>query len=135
MDMPLSSRAAVLKRLAAAIHLADDRPAVKAWSDLSVTEQLIVEGADSVLASVLKGQMSAAVELDVLSGKFSDEAPVAPVVKSKAELREEAIAAAFAALPPIASPEEQAARLRERQAEHEAARINSYVSAYGQWGG
>jgi hypothetical protein len=132
MDMPLSSRAAVLKRLAAAIHLADDRPAVKAWSDLSVTEQLIVEGADSVLASVLKGQMSAAVELDVLSGKFSD---VAPVVKSKAELRDEAIAAAFAALPPIASPEEQAARMRERQAELDAARRNSYVSAYGQWGG
>ena len=132
MDMPLASRAAVLKRLAAAIPLADDRPAVRVWSDLSVTEQLIVERADSVLASVLKGQMSAAVELDVLSGKFAD---TAPVVKSEAELREEAIAAAFAALPPIASPEEQAARLRERQAEHEAARINSYVSAYGQWGG
>ena len=131
MDMPLSSRAAVLKRLAAAIPLADDRPAVKAWSDLSVTEQLIVERADSVLASVLRNQMSAAVEMDVLSGKFAD---VAPVVKSEAELREEAIAAAFAALPPIATPEEQAARLRERQAEDAAARLNSFVGTYGQWG-
>ena len=63
MDMPLSSRAAVLKRLAAAIPLADDRPAVKGWGDLSVTEQLIIEGADAELASVLRNQMSAAVEL------------------------------------------------------------------------
>ena len=130
MDMPLSSRAAVLKRLAAAIPLADDRPAVKGWNDLSVTEQLIVEGADAELASVLRNQMSAAVELDVLSGKFAD---VAPVVKSQAELREEAIAA-WVAANPIPSPEEQAAQLRERQAEHEAARINSFVTTYGRWG-
>ena len=121
MDMPLSSRAAVLKRLAAAIPLADDRPAVKGWGDLSVTEQLIVEGADAELASVLRNQMSAAVELDVLSGKFAD---VAPVVKSQAELREEAIAA-WVAANPIASPEEQAAQLRERQADHAQARQNS----------
>ena len=131
MDMPLSSRAAVLKRLAAAIPLADDRPAVKGWNDLSLTEQLIVEGADAELASVLRNQMSAAVELDVLSGKFAD---VAPVVKSQAELREEAIAA-WVAANPIASPEEQAAKLRERQAENEAARINSHVNTYGRWGG
>ena len=121
MDMPLSSRAAVLKRLAAAIPLADDRPAVKGWNDLSVTEQLIVEGADAELASVLRNQMSAAVEMNVLSGKFAD---VAPVVKSQAELREEAIAA-WVAANPIASPEEQAAQLRERQAEHAQARQNS----------
>ena len=130
MDMPLSSRAAVLKRLAAAIPLADDRPAVKGWGDLSVTEQLIVEGADAELASVLRNQMTAAVELDVLSGKFAD---AAPVVKSQAELREEAIAA-WVAANPIASPEEQAAQLRERQAELEAALRNSFVSTYGQWG-
>ena len=130
MDMPLSSRAAVLKRLAAVIPLADDRPAVKGWGDLSVTEQLIVEGADAELASVLRNQMSAAVELDVLSGKFAD---VAPVVKSQAELREEAIAA-WVAANPIPSPEEQAAQLRERQAEHEASRVNSYVNTYGRWG-
>ena len=131
MDMPLSSRAAVLKRLAAAIPLADDRPAVKGWGDLSLTEQLIVEGADAELASVLRNQMSAAVELDVLSGKFAD---VAPVVKSQAELREEAIAA-WVAANPIPSPEEQAAQLRERQAENETSRINSYVNTYGRWGG
>ena len=131
MDMPLSSRAAVLKRLAAAIPLADDRPAVKGWNDLSVTEQLIVEGADAELASVLRNQMSAAVELDVLSGKFAD---VAPVVKSQAELREEAIAA-WVAANPIPSPEEQAAQLRECQAENETSRINSYVNTYGRWGG
>ena len=59
MDMPLSSRAAVLKRLAAVISWSDDRPAVKGWSDLSLTEQLIVEGADAELASVLRNQMSA----------------------------------------------------------------------------
>ena len=121
MDMPLSSRAAVLKRLAAAIPLADDRPAVKGWNDLSVTEQLIVEGADAELASVLRNQMTAAVEMNVLSGNFAD---VAPVVKSQAELREEAIAA-WVAANPIASPEEQAAQLRERQAEHAQARQNS----------
>jgi hypothetical protein len=63
MDMPLSSRAAVLKRLAAVISFADDRPAVKGWGDLSLTEQLVVEGADAELASVLRNQMSAAVEL------------------------------------------------------------------------
>ena len=131
MDMPLSSRAAVLKRLAAVISLADDRPAVKGWGDLSLTEQLIVEGADAELASVLRNQMSAAVELDVLSGKFAD---VAPVVKSQAELREEAIAA-WVAANPIPSPEEQAAQLRERQAENETSRINSYVNTYGRWGG
>ena len=131
MDMPLSSRAAVLKRLAAVISLADDRPAVKGWGDLSLTEQLIIEGADAELASVLRNQMSAAVELDVLSGKFAD---VAPVVKSQAELREEAIAA-WVAANPIPSPEEQAAQLRERQAENETSRINSYVNTYGRWGG
>ena len=131
MDMPLSSRAAVLKRLAAAIPLADDRPAVNGWGDLSLTEQLIVEGADAELASVLRNQMSAAVELDVLSGKFAD---VAPVVKSQAQLRDEAIAA-WVAANPIASPEEQAAQLRERQAENETSRINSYVNTYGRWGG
>ena len=121
MDMPLSSLAAVLKRLAAAIPLADDRPAVKGWNDLSVTEQLIVEGADAELASVLRNQMTAAVEMNVLSGNFAD---VAPVVKSQAELREEAIAA-WVAANPIASPEEQAAQLRERQADHAQARQNS----------
>ena len=131
MDMPLSSRAAVLKRLAAAIPLADDRPAVKGWNDLSVTEQLIVEGADPELASVLRNQMTAAVELGVLSGNFAD---VAPVVKSQAELREEAIAA-WVTANPIPSPEEQAAQLRERQAENETSRINSYVNTYGRWGG
>ena len=130
MDMPLSSRAAVLNRLAAVISLADDRPAVKGWNDLSLTEQLIVEGADAELASVLRNQMSAAVELDVMSGKFAD---VAPVVKSEAELREEAIAAWIAANP-VPSPEEQAAQLRERQAEHEAARLNNFVNTYGRWG-
>jgi hypothetical protein len=111
--------------------LADDRPAVKGWNDLSVTEQLIVEGADPELASVLRNQMTAAVELGVLSGNFAD---VAPVVKSQAELREEAIAA-WVAANPIPSPEEQAAQLRERQAENEASRINSYVNTYGRWGG
>ena len=130
MDMPLSSRAAVFKRLAAAIPLADDRPAVKGWNDLTVTEQLIVEGADAELASVLRNRMSAAVELDVLSGKFAD---VAPVVKSQAQLRDEAIAA-WVTANPIASPEEQAAQLRERQAENETSRINSYVNTYGRWG-
>ena len=79
---------------------------------------------------MLRNQLSAAVELDVLSGKFAD---VAPVVKSQAELREEAIAALVAANP-IASPEEQAAQLRERQAEHEASRVNSYVNSFGRWG-
>ena len=131
MDMPLSSRAAVLKRLAAVIPLADDRPAVKGWSDLSVTEQMMVEAGDSQLASVLRGQMSATTELEILSGKFAD---VAPVVKSQAELREEAIAA-WVAANPIPSPEEQAAQLRERQAENETSRINSYVNTYGRWGG
>jgi hypothetical protein len=131
MDMPLASRAAVLKRLAAAIPLAADRPAVRGWGDLNVTEQLTVEVRDSVLASVLKNQMSGETELEVLSGKFSD---TAPLVKSDAELREEAIAAAFAALPPIATPEEQAARLRERQVESDQARMNSFVATYGRWG-
>ena len=131
MDMPLSSRAAVLKRLAAVIPLADDRPAVKGWGDLSLTEQLVVEGADAELASVLRNQLSAAVELDVLSGKFAD---VAPVVKSQAQLRDEAIAA-WVAANPVPSPEEQAVQLRERQAENEAARVNSYVNTYGKWGG
>jgi hypothetical protein len=84
-----------------------------------------------VLASVLKGQMSAAVEMDVMNGKFAD---TAPVVKSEAELREEAIAA-WVAANPIASPEEQAARMRERQAGDAAARLNSFVDAYGRWGG
>ena len=131
MDMPLSSRAAVLKRLAAVIALADDRPAVKGWGDLSVTEQMMVEAGDSQLGSVLRGQMSATTELEILSGKFAD---VAPVVKSQAELREEAIAA-WVTANPIASPEEQAAQLRERQAENETSRINSYVNIYGRWGG
>jgi len=120
---------ALIKRVAAV--LGSDKPMPGSWSELSLTEQLVLEQADPTAASVLQGRHSAEVELELLSGKFAE---VAPAVKSDAQLREEAIEAAFAALPPIPTEAERAAQVRAQAAELEAGRVNSYVQAYGRWG-
>jgi hypothetical protein len=84
---------------------------------------MIVDQLDPELGQVLRGpgSMSAAVELAVMGGKWAD---VAPVVKTEAQQRQEAIDA-WVAEHPIATPEQQAAQLRERQLENQNARLES----------
>jgi hypothetical protein len=88
---------------------------------------MIVDNLDPELGQVLRGpgSMNAAVELAVMSGQWSD---VAPVVKSEAQQRQEAIDA-WIADHPIATPEQQAAQLRERQLAGEASRQESALIA------
>jgi hypothetical protein len=126
MDMPVSSRAAVLNRLAAVIPLAADRPAVKAWSDLSVTEQMLVELNDSQLASVLKNQMSASTELEVLSGKFADQAPA---VLTPEQQRAQAVADWCEAHPVVDPVEAAAATNRQVLEQRRAVEMGVQASA------
>lgn len=127
----MASRAAVLNRLRAVIELAADRVAPRGWSDLSVTEQLLVDSRDPELAAVLKGQMPAELELQVMSGKWADEAPA---VKSTEQLREEAAAQAFAAMGPLKGVEQLEREQQERLAMQASSARNSYVQSYGRWG-
>jgi hypothetical protein len=126
MDMPVASRAAVLNRLAAVIPLAAERPAVKAWSDLSVTEQMLVELNDSQLASVLKNQMSASTELEVLSGKFADQAPA---VLTPEQQRAQAVADWCEAHPVVDPYEAVAATNRQVLEQQRAVEMERQVSA------
>ena len=66
--------------------------------------------ADPIAAEILQGRVLPDVELQVLSGQLPD---AAPVVRSEAELRAEAIDA-WVAAHPIATPEEQAAQTDQR---------------------
>jgi hypothetical protein len=117
--MPLASRAALIKRVGSIIG--SDRPIPSNWEGLTITERMLIEANDPEAASVLQQRMPADLELAVISGKWAE---VAPVVKSDAELRQEAVAAWIEAHP-IPTPEEQAAKLRERQMAGEAARQES----------
>ena len=126
MDMPVSSRAAVLNRLAAVIPLAADRPAVKGWSDLSLTEQMLIELNDSQLASVLRGQMSATTELEILSGKFAD---VAPVVLTPEQQRAQAVADWCEAHPVVDPYEAAVATNRQVLEQQRAVEMERQVSA------
>ena len=92
--------------------------------------QIEIEQRDPELAAVLKGQMPAELELDVLNGEWAFEAPA---VKSAAQMKEEAIAAAFAAMGPAKGIEQLEAEQRQRMAEQAHAQRNSYVAAHGRW--
>lgn len=96
-----------------------------------MTEQLLVDSRDPELAAVLKGQMPAELELQVMSGKWADEAPA---VKSTEQLREEAAAQAFAAMGPLKGVEQLEREQQERLAMQASSARNSYVQSYGRWG-
>ena len=128
--MDLSTRAALIARCSPYLQPGTSLP--QSWEELPLTVQLLIESNDPEAAAVYRGVMPAALEAQVLAGKWSAEPP-AP--RDWAAERAAAIDAALASLPVQPTPEEQAVQLRERQAENEAARINSYVNTYGRWGG
>jgi len=132
MELPTSSRAAVIARLSAAVQLDPALPVPRDWSQLTVTQRLIVDQLDPELGQVLRGpgSMSANVELAIMNGKWAD---VAPVVKTEAQLREEAVNA-WVAANPVPTPEEQAAKLRDRQLAGEASRQESAMIANAKLG-
>ena len=115
MELPLSSRAAVVSRARAV--LGEGRPAPRTWADLTITEQLQIGTLDPELAAILQDRMPPALELAVLSGKLPD---VAPAVVTREQQRAEAIAAWNESHPPI-DPAESAQRLQQRVAEDRAA--------------
>jgi hypothetical protein len=124
------SRASLIKRYQAIAG--KDAIVPTSWEQIgSLGLKLKVESDDPELASVLKGQMPADLELAVISGKWSEEAPAPRDEKAE---REAAVAKWFADHP-VASPEEQQRQLNERLAEQEQMRINSMVATYGRWEG
>jgi hypothetical protein len=126
----VSTRAALIARCSPYLQPGTSLP--QSWAELPLTVQLLIESNDPEAAAVYRGVMPAELEAQVLAGKWSAEGP-AP--RDWAAEKAAAIEAALASLPAPLTPEQQAAKLRERQAELDAARRNSYVSAYGQWGG
>jgi hypothetical protein len=123
------SRASLIKRYQAIAGV--DAIVPTSWEQIgSLGLQLQIESVDPELAAVLKGQMPAELELAVVSGKWSEEAPKPRDEKAE---REAAIAQWFADHP-VASPEEQERALRERLAEQDRMRLNSMVATYGRWG-
>ena len=126
MDLPLASRVAVLNRLRAVIAFDAERPAVRGWGDLSVTEALLVDAQDPELAAVLKAQMPADLELQVLSGQWSD---VAPVRLTEEQQRQQAIDAWNAAHPAIDPYEAVAATNRAVAERRRAAETELRLSA------
>jgi hypothetical protein len=123
MEMPASSRVAVIRRIASI--LGSDRPIPTNWGSYNITEQLLISERDSEVAAILQGQMSAETEIAVLSGELS---PEAPTYVSEAEQRAAAVDAWIAANP-IPDPAETARQLRERQQAGEAARQQSALVA------
>jgi hypothetical protein len=115
MELPVSSRAAVVSRARAV--LGEARPAPRVWADLTVTEKMKIGTLDPELAAILQDRMPPALELSVLSGKLPD---VAPAVVTREQQRAEAVAAWSEAHPPI-DPAESAQRLQQRVADNRAA--------------
>lgn len=122
------SRAALIRRVAAV--LGADAPFPGDWAELSLTEQLAIECADPVAASVLKGTYSADIELQLLEGNFS---AVAPAVPTRQESRDEAVAAAFAGLGELRGIDQLEAERNAALADQAQARANSLVQAHGSW--
>jgi hypothetical protein len=115
MEMPTASRSALIRRISAV--LGADRPVPKQWAELSVTEQLILQGADPQAAQILKGEVPADLELQVISGKLAD---TAPAVVTEAQLQRQAIDEWCAAHPAVDDDERQR-QLNQRIADRQEA--------------
>ena len=103
MEMPVSSRAALIRRTAAVLGF--DRQAPNTWADLTLTEQFRLSEADPIAAGILQGRMDPETELQVLAGKLPDQAT--PVVTPEQQ-RAQAIAD-WCEAHPVADPYEAAA--------------------------
>jgi hypothetical protein len=123
MEMPTASRVALIRRLSSIVG--SDRQIPTSWEGFSLTERLLIEDRDPEAASILKNQMSADVELAVLSGKLSE---TAPKFVSEAEQRQAAVDA-WVAANPLPDPEELERQRRESLMAGEAARQESAMIA------
>jgi len=90
--MPLASRVALLKRVGAVVGT--DRPIPTEWSGYTVTEQMMIEDRDPQAAAVLRGQLSGALELEILSGKWADRYEGQSLEQQQAQAQAEYMAAA-----------------------------------------
>lgn len=124
-----NTRTAVIARFAAIAGA--DAIVPTSWEQIgNLGLKLQIEAQDPELAQVLKNQMPAALELDVLQGNWSIDAP------AERDLRAEkaaAINAALANLPPVKSMAEMEAERDARLAQQEADRRNSFVLAHGSY--
>ena len=115
MEMPTASRAALIRRVSAV--LGADRPAPKTWAELNTTEQFMLQEADPQAAQILKGQMSAELELQLISGQLSD---TAPAVITPEQQRAQAIAD-WCEAHPVLDPFEAAAATNRQVLEQQRA--------------
>lgn len=123
MEMPSSSRVALIRRLSSIVG--SDRQIPTTWEGFSLTEKMMIDSADPEVAAILQGQMTAETEIAVLSGKLSE---TAPKVISEAEQRQAAVDA-WVAAHPLTDPAELERQIRERQMASEAARRESAMLA------
>ena len=113
MEMPTNSRLAYLKRIQAAFG---NRQTPKGWGDLSLTEQLHLGSVDPELCLILKDQMTADLELKVMSGCLEDQGP---------ELEDPAVAYQQAQEEAIQKMNDQMAEMRAQKEQREAAAENA----------
>jgi hypothetical protein len=125
-ELPVASRVAILKRVGAIVGT--DRYIPSQWDQYSITEQLVIEERDPQVAAALKGQLSAELEMELLTGKFSE---VAPVIKSEAQLRQEAVDSWLEAHP-VPDPADTDRMVRERQMAAQASLQESALIANAQ---
>lgn len=127
MEMPTASRAALIRRVSAV--LGADRPAPKTWAELNTTEQFMLQEADPQAAQILTGQMSAELELQLISGQLSD---TAPAVITPEQQRQQAVAEwceQHPAIDPVEAAHQLNRQVAERQAASEMARQESIAIA------
>lgn len=125
--MDVSTRRLIIQRAA---RFFDSGVVPQSWEALTLQQRLEIEHHDPELAAVWQDKMPAALEEQVLSGKWSAEPPA---VRDLAAEREAAINEYFASRPAPKSAEELEREVQERIAEQEQARRNSAVMAYGRW--
>ena len=118
MDLPNATRAAVIARLSAAVQLDPALPVPRDWSQLTVTQRLIVDQLDPQLGQVLRGvgAMSADVELAVMNGTFADKAPA---IVTPEQQRAQAVAD-WCEAHPVVDPVEATQRMNQQVAERQA---------------
>ena len=124
MELPASSRAALIRRTAAVLGF--DRPAPRSWADLSLTEQFRLGEADPIAAGILQGRMDPETELQVLAGKLPDQAT--PVLTPEQQ-RAQAVADWCEAHPVVDPYEAAAATNRQVLEQRRAVEMEVQASA------